>query len=86
MKRRVNLALALALKPQFVLLDEPTTGLDVLVQKGIMENLRTCARLVTAIERPDSGEIWFGKTRVDRARTQRRKDAKKRITLVRCLT
>ena len=26
----------------------------------------TIARLVTAIERPDSGEIWFGKTRVDK--------------------
>jgi peptide/nickel transport system ATP-binding protein len=26
----------------------------------------TIARLVTAIERPDSGEIWFGNTRVDK--------------------
>jgi peptide/nickel transport system ATP-binding protein len=28
----------------------------------------TIARLVTAIERPDSGEIWFGDTRVDKLR------------------
>lgn len=40
MKQRVNLALALALDPQLVLFDEPTTGLDVVVQKSILDQIR----------------------------------------------
>jgi peptide/nickel transport system ATP-binding protein len=44
MKQRVAMALALALKPRFVLLDEPTTGLDVVVQRSILDSLRNLQR------------------------------------------
>ena len=44
MKQRVNLALALALDPKLVLLDEPTTGLDVVVQHSILQNVRELQR------------------------------------------
>lgn len=40
MKQRVCLALSFVLEPSFVLLDESTTGLDVVVQRSILQNLK----------------------------------------------
>jgi oligopeptide/dipeptide ABC transporter ATP-binding protein len=40
MKQRVSIALALALRPKLIIFDEPTTALDVVVQRSIVQNLK----------------------------------------------
>ena len=48
MRQRVVIAMAIALNPELVLLDEPTTALDVIVQREIMQQIGSC-----------SGELGF---------------------------
>ncbi|MCR3949470.1 ATP-binding cassette domain-containing protein, partial [Aeromonas caviae] len=41
MRQRVTIALATICKPDFVIADEPTTALDVIVQKDVLGMIRS---------------------------------------------
>lgn len=43
-QQRIVLAIALACEPTLLIADEPTTALDVTVQRQILERLRRIAR------------------------------------------
>jgi peptide/nickel transport system ATP-binding protein len=44
MRQRVTIALATVCSPEFIIADEPTTALDVIVQKGVLSMLREIQR------------------------------------------
>src|SRR5258708_18762206 len=44
MRQRAIIAIALALAPELIIMDEPTTALDVVVQRGILELVRALGR------------------------------------------
>jgi peptide/nickel transport system ATP-binding protein len=44
MRQRVTIALATVCKPELIIADEPTTALDVIVQKGVLAMIREVQR------------------------------------------
>ena len=44
MRQRVTIALATICRPEFIIADEPTTALDVVVQKGVLGMIREVQR------------------------------------------
>ena len=48
MRQRIVIAICLALNPELIIMDEPTTALDVVVQREILEQVIDLQRRPTA--------------------------------------
>jgi oligopeptide/dipeptide ABC transporter ATP-binding protein len=48
MKQRVCIAIAICLRPKVIIADEPTSALDVVVQRQVMETLKTLGEILGA--------------------------------------
>jgi peptide/nickel transport system ATP-binding protein len=62
MRQRAGIALALALRPRLLLLDEPVTALDVIVQRQVLDTLRelaTAQRLAAVIVTHDISVVAY---------------------------
>lgn len=71
MQQRVQLAKAIALKPELLLLDEPTTGLDVSVQATVLDTLKRLQRQRTMTMIIVSHDLGVIRTLADRVMVMR---------------
>ncbi|MEL7436705.1 MAG: ATP-binding cassette domain-containing protein [Chloroflexota bacterium] len=71
MQQRVQLAKAIALKPALLLLDEPTTGLDVSIQATVLDTLKRIQRERTITMIIVSHDLGVIRTLADRVMVMR---------------
>jgi len=71
MQQRVQLAKAIALQPELLLLDEPTTGLDVSIQATVLDTLKRIQRQRTITMIIVSHDLGVIRTLADRVMVMR---------------
>src|SRR3989344_1620584 len=79
MKQRIIIAMALLLKPKFVIADEPTTALDVLIQAQIVNLLKKSKKSIHARSFRIHSNITRWKTQVHQRKSSRSSLTKGRV-------